>query len=524
MRFVTKLSLLFAGVMSLAIIGTGLALWGTHEAKFSVARTGLAHRSYEAYLSLSNHTYQLFKQFGDAMTIGDRDKGAMERELLAKIRSDITRIRAIIAAEIQLGEDEVDELDHLARIESQIEALLQEYQAVLESGYAIPFRDEWERLSRILDERVDQDFALLTQQALDGENREVQIQEALTASRLRLNQWLAFSIAVLGALAGGFALWRLVRDLNAPIARLIDGAEALARGDRDHRIPVTGNSELDSVVRAFNNMADEIAVREQVLKASNRRLERAVAERTAELERLLATLKEAEADRRRLLADVSHELRTPLTIIRGEADIALRGEDRPPGEYRLALEKCREAARHTARLVDDLLFIARRESGEARLALHSVDLATLLPAVVEDCRSLANARASMRFTSDIRSATIRGDSGRLRQVVAILLDNAARYGGSSIEVRLRRLEDSFAIIVCDDGPGLPAEDAARVFQRFYRGSNAAERYDRGSGLGLPVAKAIVEAHQGGITLESEPGQGVVVTVLLPDRPRLEVVA
>ncbi|MBK1695613.1 hypothetical protein CKO09_12920, partial [Chromatium weissei] len=113
-------------------------------------------------------------------------------------------------------------------------------------------------------------------------------------------------------------------------------------------------SELDGVARALNRLADEIAVREQGLETSNRRLETAVAERTADLERLLATLKDAEASRRRLLADVSHELRTPLTIIRGEADIALRGVDRPSAEYREALTRCRDAATHTARLVDDL--------------------------------------------------------------------------------------------------------------------------------------------------------------------------
>lgn len=526
MRFATRLFLLFAGVLAVAIIGASLALWGAHEARSSMARSELAHRSYESYLSLSNHTYQLFKQYGDAMTIGDRDQGALERQLLAAIRGDIADIRGIIAAEIQMvGEEEVEELEHLARIETQIASLLHEYQTVLDAGSTIRFQDDWDRLSRILDERVDQDFALLTQQALDEESRELEEQRLLTAARLRINQLLAVVVAAAGVLAASAALWWLVRDLNAPISRLINGAEALARGDRDHRIRVHGRNELDRVARAINHLADEIAAREQVLQASNQQLEQAVAERTEKLEELLKSLQAAEADRRRLLADVSHELRTPLTIIRGEADIALRGADKPPADYRLALEKCRDAARHTARLVDDLLFIARRDSGEVRLRIEPVDLATFLPAVIGDCRSMADGHGSiLNLYNPLDQAIVRADPDRLRQIVVILLDNALRYGGTTIDISVGQSPGGFAITVQDDGPGLGDDDLSRVFERFYRGSNASSRYDKGAGLGLPVAKAIVEAHDGEIRLTTEPGRGLAVTVWLPNRARLEVVA
>ncbi|MCF7992462.1 MAG: HAMP domain-containing protein [Thiohalocapsa sp.] len=526
MRFVTKLYLLFGGLLTLAILGTLLALWGTHEARFNLKRTDLAHRSYEAHLSLSNHTYQLFKQFGDAMTIGDRDQGALERELLAAIRRDIVGIREIIASEIRLaGNEEIDELNHLAGIEAQIAKLLEEYQSVLDSGYAIAFTDEWERLSNILDEQVDREFKQQIQIALDEELEELAAQQTLTEHRLRLNQILAILVGVVGAAIALAALWLLVRDLKAPVTRLIEGAEALARGDREHRIESRGTGELDNVALAFNRMADEIAIREQVLEAANQRLERAVAERTAELQRLLDTLKSAENDRRRLLADVSHELRTPLTIIRGEAEIALRGADKTPPEYREALEKTRDAARHTARLVDDLLFIARRESGETRLQRREVDLVSLLPEVIDDCRSMADGRnVQLSFRNRLESALMRGDVDRLRQVMIILLENALRYGGEKVDVQLERHPRGYSIVVDDDGPGLGPEDLARVFNRFFRGSNAARRYSGGAGLGLPVAKAIVEAHDGEIAMQSEPGQGVTVTVMLPDRPHLEAVS
>jgi signal transduction histidine kinase len=323
-------------------------------------------------------------------------------------------------------------------------------------------------------------------------------------------------VATFGAVAAATTLWWLIRDFKQPVGRLIAGAEALARGDRDHRISPLGSGELDGVARALNRMADEIAAREQVLELANKRLEAAVAERTADLERLLATLKDAEKARRRLLADVSHELRTPLTIIRGEADIALRGGDRPIAEYREALSRCRDAAAHTARLVDDLLFIARRESRETRLALRVVDLAAFLPAVVEEARSLIQNRGgAVSVQSDLSHAPMRADPDRLRQVILILLDNALRYGGGRVEIRLESSALGYRIQVSDQGPGLSEADLSRVFQRFFRGGSAVRDGESGVGLGLPVAKAIVEAHEGTIAVTSRLGEGTRVTLDLP---------
>ena len=166
-------------------------------------------------------------------------------------------------------------------IETQIRALLDEYQSVLDSGYAIPFSDEWRRLSRILEERIDRDFAQLIQAALDAELHEVEEQQQITAARLRLTRRLAILVAVLAILFAGVASWWLLRDLKATVERLIQGAQALASGDRRHRIPTAGPSELDAVACAFNHMADQVASRERLLQAANLRLEQAVAERTA---------------------------------------------------------------------------------------------------------------------------------------------------------------------------------------------------------------------------------------------------
>ena len=526
MRIIPKLFISFGTILAIALVSAAVSNWSAREAAFYLERTHFSHRQYESYLSLSNHTYQLFKQFADAMLIGDRDQGAGESELIGEIRNDIATLRRLIGQEIQLaGDEEVEELDRLAAIERQIESLLTEYTRLLRSGDTGALPLEWGRLSHVLDERVDRDFNELIEEALADEADEVREVRAQTATRVQTLKVVAAAFGFAAILAAAVSLFLLVRDIRRPIRKLLAGARALADGDLQHRIGARGKSELEDLGRVFNGMADELSIRERALSQSNAQLERAVADRTAELESVLGQIQANEDNRKRLLADVSHELRTPLTIIRGEADIALRGGVKPPDTYREALERTREAAMHTAGIVDDLLFVARHESGETRLKLETVDLSALLPNILEQHNALATQHGvTIYFSSEVSEASVRCDAIRIRQVLLILLENAVRYGGRSIDLRLDPSPGGFAISVSDDGPGLTEDEQERAFERFFRGSNAATRYDQGIGLGLPLAKTIVEAHGGDIALRSAPGEGLTASFTLPRRAKLEAVS
>jgi len=525
MRLIPKLYISFGSLLAIALISVAMAIWSAREAEMQLERTHLAHQVYEAYLELSSNTYQLFKQFGDAMLIGDRDQGAGEKELIDKIRANIATIRQVTGLEIEMvGEEEIEELDRLSKVEKQIQSLLNEYaNLVAEGDVAVP--TNWIRLSHVLDEEVDRRFNALIQEALDDEASEVQETRDEAAERVWQFKLMAGVFGLIAILAAAASLALLVRDIRRPIEKLLTGARALAGGDLDHRVETQGISELEDVGRAFNRMADEIATREQALSQSNEDLEQAVADRTEELERVLKQLKTNEENRKRLLADVSHELRTPLTVIRGEADVALRGDHKPPEVYREALQRAREAAMHTAALVDDLLFVARQESGETRLNLEQVDLASLLPAVIEQHGVAAERhKAMVSFRNGTGPASVRCDPGRIRQVVLILLENAFHYGGSNIDLHLDQGTSGYVVTLCDDGPGMTDDEMAHAFERFFRGSNAAVRYDQGAGLGLPMAKAIVEAHGGEIALKSAPGEGLTVSFTLPTRAKLALVS
>jgi two-component system, OmpR family, sensor kinase len=220
----------------------------------------------------------------------------------------------------------------------------------------------------------------------------------------------------------------------------------------------------------------------------------------------------------RLLTDVSHELRTPLTALRGEAEVALRGMSKPEGVYREALELIVRLAADMASLVEDLLFLAQSEADDLRFDLHSVRLADLVREAVGDASLIAR-RKQVRLSLDALppDLSVRADARRLKQVLLILLDNAIKYSPpkSVVDIGLVRTNGTAEVVVTNEGEALLPADLPQAFERFFRGENASAQAIHGNGLGLPIARWIVEKHGGELTLDSEPSRGTTVKMRLP---------
>jgi two-component system OmpR family sensor kinase len=245
---------------------------------------------------------------------------------------------------------------------------------------------------------------------------------------------------------------------------------------------------------------------------------------------------------RRFVADASHELRTPLTSIRGFAELHRQGAATEPEQVTHLLGRIEDEATRMARLVDDLLLLARLDQ-QRPLAHAPVDLAAVARSAVETSRAAAPGReialvavdhdtgdadgqrgSGDPYDGDDRDLVVPGDEDRLRQVVTNLLDNALAYSpaGSPVSVRVARTQrDGHALAsleVVDRGQGLTPEQAERVFERFYRTDAARSRAQGGTGLGLSIVDAITRAHGGTVEVESEPGAGSTFRVLLPCGP------
>ena len=222
--------------------------------------------------------------------------------------------------------------------------------------------------------------------------------------------------------------------------------------------------------------------------------------------------------RREFLADISHELRTPITVIRGEAEVTLRGKDRNAEEYKDALHRIVELSMQLGKYVNDLLFLARTETANLQFEWDNLDLAELVASAVEDFKVMAEENSiSVSLDTSSQSVWVRGDKQRLRQVLFILGDNACRYSkpGGHITVSLSLDGNEVNFSLADQGIGIPAQDLERIFDRHFRSPNALLSRDDGSGLGLPMAKSIMKAHGGRITVSSTENSGSTFTVTLP---------
>jgi two-component system OmpR family sensor kinase len=283
------------------------------------------------------------------------------------------------------------------------------------------------------------------------------------------------------------ALW-IVRFGLRPLEEMTETAGAIAAGDLTQRIrSPEERGEVGRLGSALNGMLSQI--------------EAAFAERTASESRL-----------RRFVADASHELRTPLTSIRGYAELLRKGAIDDEEGRRRAAERIEHEASRMGLLVDDLLLLARLDQGRP-LELSRLDLGLLVGDAVEAARAVDPDRP---ISLDVvGTVVVDGDSARLRQVFDNLLRNAVIHTppGTAVHVSVRRLGSQAVTIVADDGPGLAPEQAARLFDRFYQGSEA--RTGEGTGLGLSIVAALASAHGGRAVVHSEPGQGTAFTVELP---------
>lgn len=229
---------------------------------------------------------------------------------------------------------------------------------------------------------------------------------------------------------------------------------------------------------------------------------------------MLARLEDSFLSERRFIQDVSHELKTPLTILKGELEVALK-KARTAGEYAAILQSNLEETEKMAKIVGDLLTLARFDNREVRLERARVNLGELLKKTSDSLAGLAQKAGVTLELSPAGGLEVDGDAGQLGRLFLNLLDNAVKYSpeGGKVSVSVYKEDHRPAVKVTDTGAGIPAADLPHIFKRFYRADAA--RSSGGFGLGLAIAKSIAEAHGAEIKAESAPGRGSAFTVIFP---------
>jgi signal transduction histidine kinase len=295
-------------------------------------------------------------------------------------------------------------------------------------------------------------------------------------------------LLLVGVLAGGLALGVvqiLARGMTSPLREMVAATRAMARGDYSRRVRATSRDEVGELARAFNTMAAELA----------------------ETERL----------RRDLVANVSHELRTPITALRAVLENLVDQVEPPdPATLRTMLAQ----TQRLGALINQLLDLSRLEAGTIPLERRMFQVQPLLRQALEESRLHLDRGTGkrVRLSLSIEPPDLRakGDPERIHQVVANLLENAVRHSpeGGDVVIAARAERGGIQIEVRDDGPGIPDDEAERVFDRFYRGAAGLSRQG-GTGLGLAIARWIVDLHGGDIRAEANEPRGCRMVVALP---------
>ena len=309
-----------------------------------------------------------------------------------------------------------------------------------------------------------------------------------------LESGVGLIVLVLIGAAGYLVVQRSLR----PLVEVEHTAEAIAGGDLTRRVPESDpRTEVGSLSRSFNSMLA--------------RIEGAFAEREAsELQ-----ARTSEERMRRFVGDASHELRTPLTSIRGFAELYRQGALPDPAELDRAMLRIEDEAARMGLLVEDLLMLARLDQ-QRPLDRAPVDLLELAGDAVQDAQAIDPSRAvSLEAVASGPAPVVQGDEQRLRQVFANLVSNALTHSQSPVTVRVSTTANQAQVAVIDQGPGIPAADRERVFERFFRTDASRTRASGGSGLGLSIVAALVAAHGGHVAVEETPGGGATFVVSLP---------
>ena len=511
---------LFAGlILFLIIITSALVITSTQITRSNIKQNALAQSLLNEHLLVSSISYRMFKQLTDELIFGNEANQAEVRNKRAIIDQSIAKI--IVLKEEQstaLGDNfilgGVGETEALRELLNQI---VSEFHMIFDE-IALEGQNskQQQRAQLLLEVTIDNQFREAINSAVAQQSNVV---TSLNARIETLHQsifWYSILLALLAIPMVILGTYWLLSVLYQPLNSIRLGAEAIAQEKYHYRIPRGFDAEFDSIAASFNSMAEELLKQRDQTSAANRDLEYQVAQRTAELTEANALLQHNDKTRRELFADISHELRTPLSIIRGEVQVTLRQKTITETDYKSTLDTVLDQTLSLSRLVDDLLMIARAESGNMRIIPKAVVVSEFIYSTTRKLDSLLEKNGvALEIDIDENLPLMAIDPERMAQAIMIILDNALQHAaqGSQIFITCNHDHGHLKIIIRDEGEGIDPEALPFIFDRYFRGSDT--RTGRGAGLGLAIAKAIMAAHRGNIEVSSSPGHGSTFTLTLP---------
>jgi len=357
--FRLKLAVVIVIIFSFVLLLGAVLYWGSNQVGLYFQRSQTAYETFDRYEKLSQEAYRYFKQRLDGL-ISDNTK-VTEGVATSKQRL-YEAMAALRNTAVNSQDGDGAALEQVARFTAFLEASEYRFDEVERLRQQGQREQALQVLTKFSEQEIDGKFQPLIDAAIAAERDKAKAARQELESLVDTSRWiavLASLAAALFCLASGVLLLNAIRR---PIEALMQGTDEIAAGHLDYRITLAGGDEFAYLASHFNQMAQEFSAQQDKLRQGRLLLEKQVAERTVELRQLNAELIRMDKERREFLADVSHELRTPITVIRGEAEVTLRGKQRDAEEYRDALQRIVDLAMQLSKYVNDLLLLARDET------------------------------------------------------------------------------------------------------------------------------------------------------------------
>lgn len=538
----TRLGIAFAAMVFLAMVQGLFTLWATYSAARHAERSLVATSMLNHYLELGANKQRLKVWFAQSALAGDTLE-VTKNNLLEKMSQSLHELQKLAPRDAQLSPSGV------STESSALQLLLRNFALLKTSVQATRFQitdpiapasdqsKKWIALISIFDRADGLDMRTVLEQAVvrqraTSDRAEAELATALARIRVA-SVWLTLTATALGL----FAVAYFVKRMQRPFEDLVQTTSAISQGNYDYRtLPGRSHHTTDEfglIAQQLQALAVKLAAAREQNEHLRQGLDDAVAAKISDVTRSHEALMRIDLRRRQFFTEVSHELRTPVTVIRGEAEIALRGTAYQVEDYRACLTRIVDACSDLGKRVQDLLQVARSDNGPYAMQLRPTPISVVLRAALEQMAAVAeNRNISLSHARDVLSPqvdelVVKADPDRLRQALTIVLDNAVRYseapGHVEVLASLDSHQNAVQIVVRDEGIGLTESECSGVFERHFRGEMARSMRPDGAGLGLTIAQAIVVAHHGEIAIQNNVGpdasgaavRGACVIITLP---------
>jgi two-component system, OmpR family, sensor kinase len=524
--FANKLRLSFIIITLFTIIQAGVTLWVSQESRYHIERGRIANVLLSEFIDLGGNKQRL-KVWLAQYLLTDFAPPEEKTDLQDKMQKTLIRIERYLQYDRAISNEDRAEIqqvsqqfERLKTLEANILSLRSELDLItLGNRKTKDYREVWTFMIQVFDNLEGRDLKRLINDAIEIQRARASEAERNSAQSIIYFKKMVYTLTILTLLTAFFLAYFILKGLKKPLDKLVFATNEMTRGNLHHRITAIEQSEFGLLANQFNQMAEEIEKSRTQEKNERMRIEKEVEDRTFELQNALQELKAAETERKSFLTSVGHELKTPATVIMGEAEVTLRGGEKDTQEYIETLKNIHLTSKQLSMRIEDLLVLAKDENEIFSIFTSSVngaDFDKLLQATSSLLVNTKPERISFEcnLTKDIFVSI---DSKRVQQLIVILMDNALKYSPEKSIISVQSSFDDQSIFVKITNTAYFIDDVSfsKIFEKYYRDEKARFLRPDGLGVGLYIAKLIVEAHGGILEAQKSSSTQFSLTFKLP---------